>query len=195
MKNFIMFKRYIIFLLNFIRYKPFLKKSNLFFICNRSTIIGCKMISLGNHFFANSLLRIEVFGNGKTLKLIIGENVGIGRNVHIGVNNKVEIGDNVLIGSNVLITDHNHGVYSGVNQSSPFEPPSRRVISENGSIKVESNVWIGDGVVILPNTLIGSGSIIGANTVVTKNIPSNVIVGGNPAKVLKSYDISMKQWL
>lgn len=79
-------------------------------------------------------------------------------------------------------------------EGTPFEPPVSRAIIENGFVKIESNVWIGDGVVILPNTLIGNGSIVGANTVVIKNIPLNVIVGGNPARILKSYNTHLGKW-
>ena len=53
---------------------------------------------------------------------------------------------------------------------------------------IEDNVWIGEGVVILPNVIIGENSIIGANTVVTKDIPDDVIAAGNPARIIKRLD-------
>lgn len=112
--------RYFIFLLNYLKYKPFFRESQSFFIGGQSIIIGTDMIKLGNKFFAHTLLRIEVFGDRKTIKLKIGDNVSLGRNVHIGVKGNIEIADNVLIGSNVLITDHNHGIYSGTNRRYSF---------------------------------------------------------------------------
>ncbi|MDR2406844.1 MAG: sugar O-acetyltransferase, partial [Bacteroidales bacterium] len=54
-----------------------------------------------------------------------------------------------------------------------------------GSVVIEDNVWIGDKVTILPGVHIGYGSIIGANAVVTKDVPANCVVGGNPAKIIK----------
>jgi lipopolysaccharide O-acetyltransferase len=152
------------------------------------------MISIGKSFFANRFLRIEVFGDNSKIKLIIGNNVSLGQNVHIGVTNDVRIMDNVLIGSNVLITDHNHGNYSGSEQSSPYEAPVLRKLTTDGYIIINRNVWIGDGVVILPNVEIGSGTIIGANSVVAKSIPENVIAGGIPCKIIKKYNDASAIW-
>jgi len=152
------------------------------------------MISIGESFFANKFLRIEVFGDNSQIKLEIGNNVAFGQNVHIGVNNHVRILDNVLLGSNILITDHNHGDYSGPNQCSPLDAPVLRKLTTNGYVIINSNVWIGDGVVILPNVEIGSGTIIGANSVVTKNIPKNVIAGGIPCKIIKKYNDELAVW-
>lgn len=152
------------------------------------------MITIGNSFFANNLLRIEVFGNNSDLKLLIGDNVAIGQNVHIGVNNFVNIKSNVLIGSNVLITDHNHGIYSGLNQSDPTVAPVLRPLTTDGVVIINENVWIGDGVSILPNVEIGHGSIVASNSTVTRNIPENVIAGGSPCKVIKRYNTELQIW-
>ena len=64
--------------------------------------------------------------------------------------------------------------------------PSERKLYSKGSVKIEKNVWIGEGVAILPNVTIGENSIIGANSVVTKNIPKNSVVGGNPARIIRT---------
>jgi acetyltransferase-like isoleucine patch superfamily enzyme len=63
-------------------------------------------------------------------------------------------------------------------------PTERKVISK-GAVIIGENVWIGDKVTILPGVEIGNGVVIGANSVVTKDIPSYCVVGGNPAKVIK----------
>lgn len=152
---------YITYLINFLKYKFLFKESKIFFIKSKSKIRGFKMISIGESFFANRFLRIEIFGDNSQIKLEIGNNVAFGQNVHIGVNNHMRILDNVLLGSNILITDHNHGDYSGPNQSSPFDAPVLRKLTTNGYVIINNNVWIGDGVVILPNVEIGSGTIIG----------------------------------
>lgn len=143
---------------NYLKYKLLFADSKGFYIKGKSKIIGFKMISIGNSFFANHLLRIEVFGDNNTLKLIIGSNVAVGQNVHIGVNNFVNIKRNVLIGSNVLITDHNHGIYSDLNQSDPSVAPVLRPLTTNGTVIINENVWIGDGVSILPKIVIGHGT-------------------------------------
>lgn len=57
-----------------------------------------------------------------------------------------------------------------------------------GNIIIEDNVWIGEGCVILPNVKIGQNSVIGANTVVTKDVPRNSIVVGNPGRVIRQIE-------
>ena len=64
--------------------------------------------------------------------------------------------------------------------------PSLRKLYSKGPVIIEDNVWIGEGVAILPNVIIGENSIIGANAVVTKDIPRNSVVGGNPAKIIRT---------
>ena len=64
--------------------------------------------------------------------------------------------------------------------------PVEREIYSKGAVRIGNNVWIGDKATILPGVTIGDGVIIGANSVVTKNIPDYCVVGGNPAKVIKS---------
>nr|WP_221394289.1 DapH/DapD/GlmU-related protein [Dyadobacter sp. NIV53] len=114
--------------------------------------------------------------------------------LHIGCTHAVTIEDNVLIASKVFITDHNHGVYSGDNQhSSPDEPPKLRIVTGQ-PVYIEQNVWIGEMVTILPGVRIGRGSIIGANSVVSKTIPAFSIAVGTPAKVVKQFNFESKKW-
>lgn len=114
--------------------------------------------------------------------------IEIGRNVHIGVNchitaiNGVQVGDDVLFGSNVLISDNNHG-----NFIRDYDlPPIKRKLSSKGKVIISNNVWLGDNVVVLSGVKIGNNTIIGANSVVTKDIPSFSIAVGSPAKVIKT---------
>lgn len=170
------------------------KKSKKFLIDLGESIYGAKMISLGQSFAAKKNLRMEAFGDGMELKIIIGDYVSLGVNVHIGAINSITIKNNVLFGSNILVTDHNHGNYNGEYQSAPTEIPTERILHSPGPIVINNNVWIGDGVVILPNVEIGEGVIVAANTVVNKNIPANSIVAGNPMRVIKKYNFGNKKW-
>lgn len=185
---------YMTFILNLIRYKFRFKKSERFYIRSNSFVMGFKMITLGKKFAANRFLRIEAIGNNSKIKLKIGDFVSVGENVHIAVINYVQINNNVLIGSRVLITDHNHGSYSGDTQSSPFETPSKRILFSAGPVIIHENVWLGDGVVVLPNVEIGFGTIVAANSVVTTSLPPYSIAGGIPCKVLKTYNQDLKIW-
>lgn len=148
---------------------------------------GGKYISIGENFNSDLRFRLEAYdehlGYHFTPKITIGNNVSINSDCHIGAVNEIEIGDNVLIASKVFITDHYHGEISS---EAIKIPPSERKLYCKGKVKIEKNVWIGEGVAILPNVTIGENSIIGANSVVTKNIPKNSVVGGNPARVIRT---------
>jgi len=173
---------------------------NKFHSCGRITlhsgfsIAGHNKIQIGEKFFANRFLRIEVFGNDKAVRLNIGDGVAVGENVHIAAGKSVEIQNNVLMGSRILITDHNHGAYSGPSQSSPEVPPAFRDLSYK-EVLIGANVWIGDGVIVLPGAKIGSGSIIGANSIVKGEIPENVIAVGTPCKIVRRFDEKSDKWV
>lgn len=110
-------------------------------------------------------------------KIVIGDNCGFS-SIVLGASNYIEIGNNVMIGANSLITDFDwHSLntkdhYSGVPESKP--------------VIIGDNVFIGYSTTILKGVNVGENSIIGANSVVTRNIPSNVVAAGNPCKVMRS---------
>lgn len=120
-------------------------------------------------------------------KIQIGDNFHATRNFTIQCANKVIIGKNVLVASNVFIIDYNHGINPLT--MSYLDNPLKR-----GGVFIDDGVWIGNDVIILPNVHIGKKSIIGAGSVVTKNIPEFCIAVGNPAKVIKKFDIKENKW-
>lgn len=112
----------------------------------------------------------------------IGDKISLGEYSHITCANRVIIGNGVLTGRYVLITDNSHGESC---REVLDTPPLIREVHSKGEVIIEDNVWIGDKAIILPGVHIGKGAIIGANSVVTKDVPAYSIVGGNPARVLK----------
>ncbi len=112
-----------------------------------------------------------------------GKNIDIGKNVFINSGccfqdqGGIEIGNHVLIGHQVVIATLNH-------DKNPF---NRQALLPK-KVKIEDNVWIGAHTTILPGVHIKKNSIIGAGSVVTKDVPENVIVAGNPAKIIKNID-------
>jgi len=126
--------------------------------------------------------------------LFIGENVEINDYVHIAAGQKIIIGNNVLIASKVFISDINHGIYKGKNPDSPLSAPNSRKLSTEPII-IEDNVWIGEGVCIMAGVTIGVGCVIGALSVVTKNIPAYSIAVGAPARVIKTFDFDINEWI
>ena len=88
----------------------------------------------------------------------------------------------MLTGRYVYISDNSHGknIESELNT-----PPSLRPLYAKGPVVIGNNVWIGESARILSGVTIGDGAIIGANAVVTHDVPSGAVVGGVPAKVIK----------
>jgi len=147
---------------------------------------GAENIEIGDNFSSFGRLRIEAFtrhnNNDYKPKIIIGDNVSMNFDCHIGAINSITIGNNVLLASRVFITDHSHGE---VNINEFKIPPSQRKLFSKGEVIIKDNAWIGEGVTILPNVIIGKNCIIGSNSVVTKSFPDNCIIGGAPARILK----------
>ena len=113
-----------------------------------------------------------------------GKNIKIGKNVFINAccrfqdQGGIEIGDGSLIGHNTTIATLNHD----------FNPDKRANLHPS-PVKIGKNVWIGSDSTILPGVEIGDGAIIGAGSVVTKNVPANSIAVGSPARVIKQIEI------
>ena len=147
---------------------------------------GGKYISLGNNVSIGKRVDLTAWDNYCDVKftpeISIGQNTKIGDDCHITSINKIIIGSNVLFGKKITVTDNAHG---NTSFDSLKIPPYLRPLYSKGPVIIEDGVWIGDKVTILPGVTIGKNAIIGANSVVTKDIPKNTVVGGNPAKIIK----------
>ncbi|MDR0866391.1 MAG: acyltransferase [Candidatus Symbiothrix sp.] len=143
-------------------------------------ISGARYIQIGDYFNCFPGLRMEAIklDNSEAPVLTIGNHVSFNHNCQINCVNKIVIQDGVLLASNVFITDHFHGrmILSDLNIR-----PSLREIYSKGPVIIEENVWIGQNVSVMPNVKIGRGSVIGANSVVTCDIPPYSVAGGTPA--------------
>lgn len=163
------------------------KAGNHFEISQPFSIVGGKNISIGDNFFACASCHIEAWEQYGEQKLkpsiVIGNNVRMNEGCHLTAIQRIVLGNGILLGSRVLITDNSHGNNS---LSECDIPPAERPLYSKGPVNIGDNVWIGDGAVILPGVTIGRGSIIGANAVVTKSVPEYTIVGGNPARVIRT---------
>ena len=168
-----------------------LKKINLGHI-DKSTKINylgikflnnCKLtIKNGSIFEGNISFEIE----GGVID--IGENTFVGAS-HLVCSRSIEIGDDVLISWGCVITDHNsHSVKFSERKDDVFEWYNGRkdwthIVSK--SIQIKNKAWIGMNSIILKGVTVGEGAIVGAGSVVTKDVPAWSIVAGNPARVIR----------
>ncbi|MDB5803058.1 MAG: bacterial transferase hexapeptide family protein 1 [Betaproteobacteria bacterium] len=111
-----------------------------------------------------------------------GREISVGRNVFINQNctffdlGGLAIADDVLIGPNVSLITSGH----------PIAPSQRRDAVIAKPIAIERNVWIAAGATVIGGVTVGENSVVAAGSVVTKNVPANMLVGGNPARVIRS---------
>lgn len=151
-------------------------------------------IEIGNQFTTGFGCRIEAYPKNKEVVLKIGKNVQINDFVHITAMESVVIGENVLMASKIYISDCSHGSYSGdQNDSNPNITPADRPLFSK-PVLIEDNVWLGEFVSVLPGVTIGKGTIVGANSVVSKSLPPYVIAVGAPAKPIKKYNFDTCRW-
>lgn len=147
-------------------------------------------IQLGNKVKIWHHARLEALGPDQpTPKIRIGDRTVIQPYSHIGAARGVTIGANVLIASNVYITDHDH---DWTDPAQPARDNGRLIVSP---VTIHDYAWIGEKVTILKGVTIGERSIIGAGSVVTRDIPADCIAIGSPARVYKCYDREQQAWV
>lgn len=151
-----------------------------------TTLFGGKHIDIADNVTLGKGLVIEVYdeyqGHSFTPHIQIGNYVNIGDSSHLSCINGIILKDNVRMGRKIFITDNAHGASD---RSLLDIRPNIRPLYSKGPVIIEENVWIGEMSCIMPGVTIGKGSIIGANSVVTKDIPAYCMAAGVPAKIIK----------
>lgn len=125
-----------------------------------------------------SFLLIPPFYTAGGNEIRVGHNVFVNQNCTFYDLGGLDIGDDVMIGPNVSLITTGHSL----------EPSQRRAITIGKPIVIERNVWIAAGATIIGGVTIGENSVVAAGSVVTKDVPANVLVGGNPARVIRAID-------
>lgn len=146
---------------------------------------------------SSSLIAGSLICEAHHASISIGNRTFIGADTQIISAQSVQIGDNVLIAGQVVIQDHNsHSLDSAKRkkdleyalaryQGRPIMTKSWDDVASNG-ITIKDSSWVGMRAIILKGVTIGENSIVGAGNVVSKDVPPNVIVSGNPARIVKS---------
>lgn len=164
---------------------------------------GIDRMRIGPGLTSGVGLRLDAFppepGSGSAARgpcLTIGADVQVNDYVHIAAIEDVTIGDRVLIASKVFVSDHDHGAY-GEDRGAPHEPPTtppaaRRLVAR--PVAIGDDVWLGENVAVLAGARIGRGAVVGANSVVTGEIPPESVAVGAPARVVRTWNEEARRW-
>jgi acetyltransferase-like isoleucine patch superfamily enzyme len=134
-------------------------------------------IIIGNHFYMRNLQFVSEIGAEKGATLRIGDHVFINQGCNICAQKEIAIDDYTQIGDCVTIYDTNyHEIDRG--EGIKIKP-----------VKVGKNVWIAARCILLPGVTIGDNSVVGCGSVVTKSFPNNVLIIGNPAKIVRELNV------
>ncbi len=160
--------------------------------------LGSKLVGGGGNIILSDNVKIMpqamLVSLGKGI-IEIGECTEVSMYSRVASVGHVAIGSHVLMGPHVFIADYNH------EYRDPGKPVMYQgnafVASSDGSfsLSIGDDCWIGTNVVIVGNVCIGKHCVIGANSVVTKDIPDYSVAAGIPAKVVKRYDFERKEWV
>ncbi len=153
-------------------------------LCHKHNNISPRLLGLRNNILlkilghtGKSFLIEQPFMCDYGYNIEIGENFCANHNLLILDSARVKIGDNVLIGPNCSFYTSSHPIdYQQRSHGAEYAQP----------ITIGNNVWIGGNVVVLPGVTVGDNSVIGAGSIISKDIPKNSVAVGNPCKVIKS---------
>lgn len=156
--------------------------------------INVKVVNRGGKIMLgkNVIIRPSTFlcAHCSNSELQIAEDAEIGNHSTISCFNKIYVGRGVLTGPHVWIGDNNHK-YENPHIPIKFQGVQ---IKKGDRVLIDSGTWIGTNVVVVGNVRIGKNCVIGANSVVTKDIPDYCVAVGIPAKVVKRYNFDTKCW-
>jgi len=184
---FTLYDRLILYPLNKFKFGAFGRHSNLNNVIRiekpQNIFIGEK-VSIGKFAW----LAANPLTGHDDCKLKIGNNTYIGNSAHIYCTKSITIENSVLIADRVYISDNQHG-FKDINR-----PIINQPIVQLADVVIKEGSWIGENVCI-SGASIGKNSIVGANSVVTKDIPDYCIAVGAPAKIIKRYSVEKQAWL
>lgn len=160
-------------------------------IQSRMRCTNPKDIHLGDRVFIGADAWIDCFrgyaGASFNPRLEIGNDTTIGYHSHIMVVGHLRIGKHVLIADKVYISDNAHS-FEDVHLPVAAQPLQHR------PVEIEDEAWLGENVCVLPGVRIGRHAVVGANSVVNRDVPAFSVVAGVPARVIRQYDASTAVW-
>lgn len=146
-------------------------------------IRGEKMIEIGDHVIFGGGIALTAHGQNSNQTLIsIGDYSVFGSDCHITAAEGIFIGKGLRTGKSILISDNGHG--DSHNKEDLMMKPDDRPLFCKGSINIGDNVWIGEKAAVLSGVTVGDGAVIGANSIVTHDVPPYSVVAGCPARII-----------
>lgn len=135
-------------------------------------------------------MEVVISNAHRTPELRIGDNVNIEQNVHLICHSRLIIGNNVSITGHCAIVDVTHPYQ---NVEDPVKIGSR-ILDEDSFVEIGDGSFLGFGTLVMPNVRIGKACMIGAHSVVTRDVPDYSVAAGNPARVVRRYDAAAGVW-
>ena len=181
------------------RIKTMLLYNPQFLSIGRGTVLFKPMLlvnpcymTLGSGVSIRAGARIEALKTNpaRIPSLVIGDNTNIEQNVHIICHDRVHIGSNVSITGNCSIVDVTH-TYKDIDDPQKI---GARILDEDSYVEIGDGCFIGMGTVVLPNVTLGKYVVVGANSVVSTDLPAYCVAAGSPAKVIRKYNPATERW-
>lgn len=156
-------------------------------------ILNPDCIEIGERVSIRDGVRLEAYRDqyGRTPRLTIGSGTFIEQNVQIICHSRISIGEDVAIAGACAIVDVSHPFRDFHNP----ESIASRILDEDSFVEIGNGAFLGYGVVVLPNVRIGKKAVIGANSVVTKDVPDFGVAVGVPAVLREIFDLDKNEWV
>ena len=152
-------------------------------------MIGRNNIAIGDYSIVGEFSRFNVNKRDAEIRIRIGKNCLINRGTFFLTSNLIDVKDYFLGGENCRLLGANHDILH------PTQPYVRGECDDDREIVIGTNVWFGANVTVLGHVHIGHGAIIGANSLVTHDVPPFAMAVGSPAKVIKRFDFQRGLWV
>jgi len=158
------------------------------------TICNPNYFSFGSNIIIGNKVTLLAIDNDlvskRNPKLTLGSNIYIGHSVSIHCMNEVELQNNVVLSDNIYISDVSHGIKIELNKSIMEQP-----WESHGKVIIGEGTFLGHGVKVLPNVVLGKYCIVASGSIVTKSFPDYTMLSGIPAKAIKTYCFKQEKWL
>ena len=167
-----------------------MSKGDNIYIDIHARVVNAHRIKVGNDFYLgeDSIIHVGEVDKSGTYDAVmtLGNRVTFNRRCTVYCFERIDFGDDVIIASDVFISDTSKGI--DARESYRYQH------FETKPVSIGSHAWVGEKAIVLPGVKIGEHAIVGAGSVVTKDVPAYTMAVGNPARVIKKWNMDMALW-